>query len=107
MTRDEDDNAPPEAAATDRHWGNPRKDASGPRLREPPPGRTEPAPAVLTVDELAALLRVNRKTVYDALARGDIPGARRIGATYRILRDAVLEWLASGQDRVSRSRRFR
>jgi plasmid maintenance system antidote protein VapI len=32
-------------------------------LREPPPGRTEPAPAVLTVDELAALLRVNRKTV--------------------------------------------
>jgi excisionase family DNA binding protein len=62
---------------------------------------------VLTVDELAALLRVNRKTVYDALGRGEIPGARRIGATYRILRDAVLEWLASGQDRVSRSRRFR
>ncbi len=64
-------------------------------------------PSVLTVDELAALLRVNRKTVYDALARGDIPGARRIGATYRILRDAVLEWLASGQDRAARSRRNR
>ena len=74
-----------------------------PEAREPPP---EP-PAVLTVDELAALLRVNRKTVYDALARNEIPGARRIGASYRILRDAVLEWLASGQGRVSRSRSHR
>jgi excisionase family DNA binding protein len=67
----------------------------------------ESPPTVLTVDELAALLRVNRKTVYDALARGEIPGARRIGATYRILRDAVIDWLASSQGRVARSRRNR
>ncbi len=82
----------------------PSNDASTPQpeAREPP----EPPP-VLTVDELAAVLRVNRKTVYDALARNEIPGARRIGASYRILRDAVLEWLASGQDRVARSRRIR
>ena len=35
------------------------------------------APAVLTVDKLAGLLRVNRKTVYEALARGESlePGA--------------------------------
>jgi excisionase family DNA binding protein len=71
-------------------------------------GRALPMrPMVLTVDELAALLRVNRKTVYDALARGEIPGARRIGGRYRILRDAVVEWLASGQDRAARSRRNR
>ncbi len=63
-------------------------------------------PAVLVVDEVAALLRVNRKTVYEALARGDIPGARRIGRTYRISRDAVLGWL-HGQARVSHSRRNR
>jgi excisionase family DNA binding protein len=75
----------------------------GERVRE----EAEPPPSVLTVDELAALLRVNRKTVYEALSRGEIPGARRIGATYRILRDAVLEWLASGQERAARSRRFR
>jgi len=43
------------------------------------------------VDELATLLRVNRKTVYDALSRGEIPGARRVGGCYRIHRDAVLE----------------
>lgn len=59
---------------------------------------------VLTVDELAALLRVNRKTVYDALSRGEIPGARRIGGRYRILREAVIAWLGSGQVRVSRKR---
>jgi excisionase family DNA binding protein len=72
------------------------------------PNATEDPPApILTVDELAVFLRVNRKTVYDALARGEIPGARRIGGRYRVLRDAVLEWLASGQDRVPRSRRNR
>jgi excisionase family DNA binding protein len=73
---------------------------------DPPPG-PEPPPAVITVEELAALLRVNRKTVYEALARGDIPGAKRIGVTYRIHRDAVLAWLASSQDRAARSRRNR
>jgi excisionase family DNA binding protein len=62
---------------------------------------------ILTVDELAALLRLNRKTVYDALSRGEIPGARRVGSTYRILRAAVIDWLASGQGRVSHSKRLR
>jgi excisionase family DNA binding protein len=76
--------------------GNPREE-----------GQTEPEPAVLNVEELAALLRVNRKTVYEALSRAEIPGARRIGGTYRILRGAVIDWLASSQDRVARSRRNR
>lgn len=63
--------------------------------------------AVVTVEELAALLRVNRKTVYDALSRGEIPGARRVGTTYRILRAAVIDWLSSGQGRASHSKRQR
>ena len=66
-----------------------------------------PESAVLTVDELATLLRVNRKTVYDALSRGELPGARRVGSTYRILRAAVIDWLSSGQGRVSHSKRQR
>jgi len=61
-------------------------------------------PAVLTADELAALLRVDRKTVYGLITRGDIPGVRRLGKTIRISRDAVLRWLSEGQGRVSRSR---
>ena len=54
-------------------------------------------PQVLTVDEVAALLRVNRKTVYDAIKYKEFPGVRRIRGTIRIARDAVLRWLEEGQ----------
>ncbi len=60
----------------------------------------EALPAVLTVDELAAFLRLNRKTVYAAIAQRAIPGARRIGGIIRVDRDVVLKWLA-GEGRVS------
>jgi excisionase family DNA binding protein len=50
-------------------------------------------PPIMTVDELAAFLRLNRKTVYDSVSRGEIPGVRRIGHTFRISRDVVLRWL--------------
>jgi excisionase family DNA binding protein len=83
--------------------------ASAPQ--EPPEGPAPPGPAtspsILTVRELADFLRVNHKTVREAIARGEIPGVQRIGGTIRIFRDAVLKWLASGQGRVSRSRRIR
>jgi excisionase family DNA binding protein len=65
---------------------------------------TEDLPAILRVEELAKLLRVNRKTAYEAVASGLVPGARRIGRTIRIDRDVVLKWL-SGQGCVSRSSR--
>jgi excisionase family DNA binding protein len=51
-------------------------------------------PAVLTVDEVAGVLRLNRKTVYEAIKRGQLPGTRRIGGTIRVSRDALLRWLA-------------
>lgn len=57
-------------------------------------------PEVLTVDEVAELLRVNRKTVYSAIQRGKLP-ARRLGTAIRISRDQVLRWLADGQAGVS------
>ncbi|MDI3292168.1 helix-turn-helix domain-containing protein [Polyangium sp. 15x6] len=50
-------------------------------------------PAVLTVNELATLLRLDRKTVYGEIAAGRIPGIRRFGArrpVYRAHRDTVL-----------------
>lgn len=62
-------------------------------------------PAVLTADEVANLLRVNRKTVYAAFKQGEIPGGRRIGGTIRFHRNAVLDWLAQGQERALRSPR--
>lgn len=72
--------------------------------------RLSPEPearVVLTVDELAALLRCNRKTVYAAINRGEIPGVRRLGGAIRIHRDTVLTWLGHGQVRASRSRSSR
>ena len=60
-------------------------------------------PEVLTADEVADLLRVNRKTVYAAFKKGEIPGGRRIGGTIRFSRDRVLEWLADGQGCAPRS----
>jgi excisionase family DNA binding protein len=56
-----------------------------------------PIPLVLTVEEVADLLRVNRKTVYDAAARGEIPGVRRIGnRTLRFYGPALARWLETG-----------
>ncbi len=62
-------------------------------------------PPVLTVDEVARLLRVNRKTLYESVRLGHVPGVVRMGRTIRIGRDALLEWLrgngspALGDDR--------
>jgi excisionase family DNA binding protein len=39
---------------------------------------------MLTVDEAAARLRVNRKTLYAAIAEGEIPGVIRFGRVLRI-----------------------
>ncbi len=58
---------------------------------------------VLTVEELAAQLRVKPKTVYAAIRRKQIPGILRVGRLIRISRSSVLAWLA-GQDREARSR---
>ena len=86
-----------------------RDDAGGPDLPAPLARTTlpahaepdasvggEPLPRILTADELAALLRVNRKTVYAAFRAGEIPGGRRVRGAIRFSRDAVLRWLAEG-----------
>jgi excisionase family DNA binding protein len=68
------------------------------------PGAT--APEFLTVDEAAALMRVNRKTLYESIRLGQVPGVIRIGKALRIRRDALLEWSASkGRDSALGSRR--
>ena len=58
-------------------------------------------PVVLTVDEAAALLRVERKTLYDAIHRGEVPGVRRIGRLIRLSRETLLKWLAGGGASIS------
>ncbi|WP_437567930.1 helix-turn-helix domain-containing protein [Sorangium sp. So ce542] len=48
-----------------------------------------------TVEELAAYLRVSKKTVYDLIRDGEIPGVKRLKRILRIYRPAVLEWAAA------------
>ncbi len=62
-------------------------------------------PQILTVEEVADLMRVDRKTAYSAIADGEIPGVRRIGRCIRVSRDELLRWLADGQGDVRQGRR--
>ena len=55
--------------------------------------KPKPDPVTITVDDLAALARLNRKTVYDLIAREKLPGVRRIGRSIRINKEIVLDWL--------------
>lgn len=48
---------------------------------------------VLTVAEASALLRVNEKTLREAIARAEVPGVRRIGRVIRLSRQALIDWL--------------
>jgi excisionase family DNA binding protein len=51
-------------------------------------------PEVLTVSEAAAVLRVGRNQLYQAVARGQL-GAVRIGRSIRIPKLALLDLLAA------------
>lgn len=50
-------------------------------------------PPMLTVDELSAFLRVDRKTVYEMIADRQLPGCVRVGRVIRISTKAILDWL--------------
>lgn len=68
-------------------------------------GNHGPTSPVVTADELATLLRLDRKTVYAMIKRGEIPGVRRFGRAVRIHVATVLQWFADGQGQAPRSRR--
>lgn len=59
-------------------------------MSDPSPAGAE-LPEFLTVDEAATLLRVNRKTLYESIGLGQVPGVFRIGKALRIRRAALLE----------------
>ena len=49
------------------------------------PSREE-GPEFLTIDEAAALLRLNRNTLYEAIRLGQVPGVMRVGRLLRLRR---------------------
>jgi excisionase family DNA binding protein len=51
------------------------------------------APEFMTVEEAAALLRVNRKTLYESIQLGQVPGVLHLGRSIRIRRVVLLRWM--------------
>jgi excisionase family DNA binding protein len=56
------------------------------------PGTINPAIEILSADEVAAWLKVDRKSIYNACARGQIPH-QRLGKRLLFNRAALVSWL--------------
>ncbi|MEF2146486.1 MAG: helix-turn-helix domain-containing protein [Desulfovibrionaceae bacterium] len=56
---------------------------------------TPKAPVLLTVREVADMLRVHQRTAYRLITKGDIK-AIRIGGQWRVTEQALLEFIESG-----------
>jgi len=54
-------------------------------------------PPVLTVQDLAVLLATSSSAVYSRVARGQIPGAFRIGRSLRFDRRVIAQWLSANK----------
>ena len=50
-------------------------------------------PLLLTLDEVADLLRTTRKAVYVMIARNRLPGVTRLGRRVLVRSDVLLDWL--------------
>lgn len=51
---------------------------------------------MLTPLELAARLKMSRKTVYDRIRAKEIPGVRKVGRHIRIHWSTVAKWISTG-----------
>ena len=63
----------------------------------------EGACEVMTAEQVAVMLGVNRKTVFEGAARGEIPHAR-VGRRLLFSRTALLSWLGCGKSGSSLER---
>lgn len=59
------------------------------------PGTARPIP-LLTIDQVAELLNVSRRTVQRLAATGKLPNAIRIGSSVRWRCDVVQAWIEAG-----------
>ncbi len=64
-----------------------------------PTDETAHMPEVATIPEVASFLRVSKTTVRKMIKDGELP-AKRIRGQWRIMRQALQEYLAAGDDDV-------
>lgn len=50
-------------------------------------------PHLLTIEEVAELLRTSRKAIYTSIQRGAIPGVIRLSRRLLVDRDHLVRWL--------------
>ena len=50
----------------------------------------------LTIQEVCALLRLSERTIYRMCREGDLPGAAKVGGSWRVRRANLEAWLAAG-----------
>ena len=55
---------------------------------------------ILTMDELAAYLKISKSTLYKLAVDGKLPG-QKIGKRWRFHKDAIDEWVKSGTGTVA------
>jgi excisionase family DNA binding protein len=75
---------------------------TSPGAAHDPAGTLDQLPDVLKVREAAAILRIGRNQLYEAVARGELH-AIRIGRTIRIPKQALLDLLATGSPPTANS----
>jgi excisionase family DNA binding protein len=56
---------------------------------------------ILTLDEIAAYLKIGKRTVYRLAQKGDIP-AFKLGGTWRFRRSELDRWIAEGINKKRR-----
>lgn len=86
------------AARRRRHVSSASKGAiADPRALEAVSSREDVKlpPPLMTVEELAVLLRTSKGAVYARYARGGIPGGLRLGRTLRFDPRIIAQWLSA------------
>lgn len=58
-------------------------------------------PELLTIQEMAGILRTSPKAIYAMVERAQLPGVVRIGRRVLIRRDALAQWLDQKQSHAS------
>ena len=76
-------------------WRQRRRSKS--RGEPPVPKSLEELPLFLSVKEVAAALRVNKKLIYEEIKRGRFPGKKLGKRKFVILSEELLEWFRQGR----------
>ena len=62
---------------------------------------TEHLDKVLTIEELAAYLKISKSTLYKLAQKGEVPG-QKVGKHWRFRRDIIDQWMVESMSATKR-----